>query len=87
MRAQYPRARILVLEPFGALGLLTLHVADAIRAAAQDVGNPRTEFIPTRGWLGPADTDPLHPSAAGQAKAAARLIEVVRSRIAAVSAD
>lgn len=70
------------------ISLLTLHVADAIRAAAQDVGDPRTEFIPTRGWLGPADfTDPLHPSAAGQAKAAARLIEVVRSRIGAAFAD
>jgi hypothetical protein len=91
IRAFYPHSYIVALEPFGAAGVATTASASE-RLAVEEFTNPvpgvnytavpdtRTEFLSTRGWLGPTDfSDPLiaHPLAEGHAKVAARLVPAI----------
>lgn len=80
VRARYPNAFIVALEPFGLFGEYTAYAGSAIEGAVADFGDPRTRYVSTRGWLAPDDfTDSLHPSDGGHQKATARLIEVIGS--------
>lgn len=73
VRARYPGAVIVALEPFGVAGEVTT-TGPAIRAAIAELSDPRAYYISTRGWLGPADfTETLHPNATGHRNAATRL--------------
>ena len=78
VRARYPGAFIVALEPFGVFGEYTAYASSAIEAAVADFADPRARYVSTRGWLGPDDfTDSLHPSDAGHQKATARLVAAI----------
>jgi lysophospholipase L1-like esterase len=70
LRVDAPHARILALRPFDGT-----HGAD-IAAVVDQLGDRRTEFIDTTGWLDAARGDfngTVHPSAQGHRRAAARI--------------
>ena len=75
IRRRDPKATILCLRPFGG------YHADDIQQAVRDLGNRKVIYVDTTGWLDKADyTDGVHPNAAGQIKAAERLIEVIHQK-------
>jgi lysophospholipase L1-like esterase len=75
IRRRSPKATIFCLRPFGGFH------ADDIQQAVRDLGNPKTIYVDTAGWLDKADyTDSVHPNAGGQVKAAERLIEVIHQK-------
>ena len=75
IRRRDPKALILCLRPFGGFH------ADDIQQAVRDLGNPKTIYVDTMGWLDKGDyTDGVHPNAGGQIKAAERLIEVIQQK-------
>jgi lysophospholipase L1-like esterase len=75
IRKRNPKAIIFCLRPFGGFH------ADDVQQAVRDLGNPKTIYVDTSGWLDKADyTDSVHPSATGQAKAAERLIEAIHEK-------
>lgn len=69
IRRAHPDAWILALRPFG--GFQSAGVSGAVA----QIDDHRIAYVDTTGWLDTSDyTDGVHPSAAGHAKAAARLI-------------
>ena len=76
IRAKYPRAAILALQTF------TRRYAAQTQAAVTAVGDPRTFFVPTDGWL-PADglSDSVHPNDVGHRAIAARLAPIITEKI------
>jgi lysophospholipase L1-like esterase len=77
IRRRNPKATIFCLRPFGGFH------ADDIQQAVRDLGNPKSVYVDTTGWLDKADyTDGVHPNAAGQIKAAERLVEVIHQKTA-----
>lgn len=80
VRARYPGALIIVLEPFGFWGWGVPHVSAAAEGAVAELGDPRARYVPTRGWLRPEDfTDGIHPDDVGHRRAAERLTETITS--------
>ena len=76
IRAKLPEAQIVLLRPFGgAYGKAVQKVVEAQIAA----GDKRIHFADTTGWLGKADyVDGVHPTEAGHAKAARRLVSLLK---------
>ncbi len=76
VRAAYPQALIFCLRPFN--GTQSQGVENAVHAM-RGQGDSAIHYVDTTGWLNPSDTtDTIHPSVEGHAKAAERLIEVLR---------
>ena len=72
IRSKYPNARIFVMRPFNG------NYASNTRAAVQAVngaGDRNVQYVDTTGWLVRSDfaSDDLHPTDAGQVKAANKL--------------
>lgn len=82
VRAKFPVAQIVIMRPFGGP-----FAADE-QAAVQELnagGDARVHYVDTTGWLD-AKTDfgdGIHPNPAGQAKAAQRLIPLLRPLLTA----
>ena len=76
LRARLPVAQIVALRPFGGPYAAAIHAAVETLNAG---GDSRVRFMDTTGWLDKSDfVDGVHPSEAGHAKAARRLIEALR---------
>lgn len=77
VRARYPNATIIALEPFG-LGGAVIGTGPAIASAVATTGDRRTHYVRTRGWLNPSGfTEGLHPNASGHRDAARRLTSTI----------
>ncbi|MGW0704451.1 GDSL-type esterase/lipase family protein [Streptomyces sp. NPDC002643] len=77
IRTRYPDATVVALEPFGVAGA-TVTTAPAIQSAIAELGDPRTHYVSTRGWLDAADfTETLHPNTRGHRKATTRLVDTI----------
>ncbi|TDU83118.1 GDSL-like lipase/acylhydrolase family protein [Kribbella voronezhensis] len=74
VRSTYGSAKLVALSPFSGKH------ADAIETAVKLTGDDDIVYVGTDGWITPDDcTDGLHPSVAGHAKLAARLIEALET--------
>ncbi|MFM9610213.1 GDSL-type esterase/lipase family protein [Streptomyces niveiscabiei] len=72
LRQAAPHARILALRPLNGT-----HAAD-VSAAVTQLGDPRTEFVDTTGWISTEDlNDAVHPNVRGHRKVADRLITLL----------
>ena len=75
IHARDRKATIFCLRPFGG------YHADDIRQAVEELHDPGIVYVDTSGWLVAGDyIDGVHPTAAGQLKAAERLAEVIHQR-------
>lgn len=77
LREKYPNAHIFALRTFGG------YMATQTEAAANQLikaGDKKIHFVNTSGWLASSDfaSDRLHPSDAGQIKAASKVAAVLR---------
>ena len=76
LRAKFPQAQIAALRPFGG------PFEAAIRKAVETLtvaGDSRVHYLDTTGWLDKGDfVDGIHPTEAGHAKVAQRLIPLLR---------
>lgn len=77
LRGKYPNAHIFALRTFGG------YMATETEAAANQLikaGDKKIHFVNTSGWLASSDfaSDRLHPSDAGQIKAASKVAAVLR---------
>ena len=77
IRAKFPITQIVVMRPFG--GPFAADEAAAVRELNAG-GDSRVHYADTTGWLDPKTDfgDGVHPNPAGQAKAAQRLIALLR---------
>jgi lysophospholipase L1-like esterase len=77
VRAHYPHALIVALEPFG-IGGVASTASVPIQQAVSEFADPRTDFVSTRGWLLPPDfTEQIHPNVTGHEKAAKQLAQAI----------
>ena len=81
VRSRNPRAEIFCLVPFA-----QVH-AESVRravASARAAGDDRVHLVETAGWIDPKTdtTDGVHPNLRGHEKAARKLTEVIRARLA-----
>ena len=77
IRAAYPDATLVALEPFvGAFGTeITAQVA-----LRREAGDTRVVYIDTTGWTAPADfSDGLHPNVTGSEKIRDRLVPILQA--------
>ena len=83
IRARLPDAQIVLLRPFsGAYEKAARKAADLLQA-----GDKRVTFVDTSGWLEKADfVDGTHPTEAGHAKVARRLVPLLRPLLAEAQA-
>ena len=77
LRGKFPNAHIFALRTFGG------YMATQTEAAANQLinaGDKKIHFVNTSGWLASSDyaSDKLHPSDAGQIKAASKIAAVLR---------
>ena len=82
IRAKFPAAQIVVMRPFG--GPFAADEAAAVQELNAG-GDSRVHYVDTTGWLDPKTDfgDGVHPNPAGQAKAAQRLIPLLRPLLTA----
>ncbi|RXZ81122.1 hypothetical protein EBB07_15560 [Paenibacillaceae bacterium] len=75
VRSKYPAADIFVMRPFN--GSKAFPTIKAIKAV-QDGGDDKLRYIDTTGWITTEDTvDGVHPSDAGHAKIAEKLVPLL----------
>jgi len=83
LRQRNPKALIIALQPFGVANGTYPVYPNEIRAAVtarRTAGDQRVTYVDTAGWLGPGDfTDGTHPNAAGNRKAADKLLAVIHN--------
>lgn len=80
VRAHYPDALILAMDPVGVDGAGTRASAPIRRAVAAH-GDPRVAYVPTTDWTGPDDfTEGLHPNPAGHRTLATHLTAWIAAR-------
>ncbi len=80
LRAKFPTTQIAALRPFG--GPYEAAIRQAV-ATLNSAGDTRVHFIDTTGWLVKEDFgDGVHPTAAGNAKVAARLTPLLKPLLA-----
>lgn len=82
LRARYPAATILVLEPFNRNGGKCKAVREAVERHTTVTGDRRAFCISTEGWVNPAGGDIApdwsHPTDQGHGKLARRMTEALR---------
>jgi lysophospholipase L1-like esterase len=86
IRAKLPKTRIFAVRTFG--GYNETQTKAAVDALVNG-GDKRVHYVNTTGWLATSDyaSDKLHPTDAGQIKAASKLAAVLKPYVDSITAD